>query len=114
MRGFATRTALLATVLLTFVLVLNVGPALANHVSCGDTITQDTTLDADLTNCYEGIVIGADNITLDLAGHSIASTQFGVNNRTGHDDVTVKRGKIENGGYGISLANADRNVIEDL
>jgi hypothetical protein len=41
------------------------------HVGCGDTITTDTTLESDLVNCpNNGIVIGADNITLDLNGHT--------------------------------------------
>ena len=53
-------------------LVLSSGRAWANHVSCGETITTDTTLDSDLVNCpNNGIVIGADGITLDLAGHRI-------------------------------------------
>ena len=48
------------------------GPALANHVSCGATIVADTTLDSDLVNCpNNGIVIGAEDITLDLNGHRI-------------------------------------------
>ena len=46
--------------------------AIATHVSCGDVITQDTTLDSDLVNCPgDGVVIGASGITLDLAGHTI-------------------------------------------
>ena len=45
-------------------------------VSCGATITRDTTLKADLTNCPgDGLVIGADNITLDLNGHTIDGGQ---------------------------------------
>ena len=72
MHGFATRMVLLATALVTFVLVLNAGQALATHVGCGDIITQNTTLDSDLIDCpRHGIVIGADNITLDLNGHTI-------------------------------------------
>ena len=40
--------------------------------SCGDVITQDTTLDSDLIDCPgDGVVIGASGITLDLAGHTI-------------------------------------------
>jgi large repetitive protein len=46
--------------------------AKAVHVSCGEIITTDTKLANDLTNCpRHGIVIGADNITLDLNGHTI-------------------------------------------
>ena len=42
------------------------------RVKCGDTITTDTTLHKDLVNCpNNGIVIGADNVTLDLNGHLI-------------------------------------------
>ena len=46
--------------------------ASATHLSCGDEITADTTLDSDLIDCpNNGIVIGADDITLDLNGHRI-------------------------------------------
>ena len=42
-------------------------------LECGDTITADTTLDRDLTGCpSNGIIIGADDITLDLNGHTIS------------------------------------------
>src|SRR6187397_2115134 len=42
-------------------------------IACGDTITADTTLDRDLTGCRSnGLVIGADDITLDLNGHTIS------------------------------------------
>ena len=41
-------------------------------MNCGDTITADTMLDGDLIDCpNHGIVIGADDITLDLNGHRI-------------------------------------------
>ena len=50
------------------------GPVTSSQVvECGDTITADTTLDSDLTGCpNNGIVIGADDITLDLNGHTIS------------------------------------------
>ena len=54
--------------------------ASAAQVKCGDTITTDTTLHADLVNCpNNGIIIGADHITLNLNGHRIDGdgTQFG-------------------------------------
>jgi large repetitive protein len=42
------------------------------QVGCGDRITVDTTLNKDLVNCpNNGIIIGADNVTLDLNGHTI-------------------------------------------
>jgi hypothetical protein len=54
------------------VLAVSGGQASASHVGCGDTITADTTLDSDLLNCpNNGILIGADGITLNLNGHVI-------------------------------------------
>src|SRR4051812_21206586 len=42
------------------------------HVGCGETVTKDTKLANDLIDCpNEGIIIGADNITLDLNGHTV-------------------------------------------
>src|SRR4051794_1470306 len=43
-----------------------------NDPVCGDTITVDTTLHADLVDCpSNGLVIGADDLTLNLNGHTI-------------------------------------------
>ena len=40
--------------------------------NCGDTITTDTTLHHNLSNCpNNGIIIGADDVTLNLNGHTI-------------------------------------------
>ncbi len=62
--------ALAAT--LAAVLAVTGGEASADHLSCGDTITADTTLDSDLVDCpNSGIVIGANGVTLDLNGHTI-------------------------------------------
>jgi hypothetical protein len=82
--------------------------AAVQQVSCGDTITTDTTLHRDLVNCpNKGIIIGADNITLDLNYHTIdgdgtpasgcdPNKQFcdiGVLNR-GHDGATIVHGSV--------------------
>jgi parallel beta-helix repeat protein len=103
---------------------LNVGQALANHVQCGDVITQDTTLDSDLIDCPRfGIVIGADNITLDLNGHTIdgsprvehlgypyLAAEGGVingvyaDNIPAHDGVVIKNGVIREFGQGVLLS----------
>ena len=56
-----------ASVALTLATLLGTSQVLAQHVKCGDTITQNTKLDSDLDNCIgNGVVIGAPNITLDL------------------------------------------------
>jgi len=106
------------------VMALNGGRALASHVSCGDTITTDTTLDSDLVNCpNNGIVIGADDVTLDLNGHVIDGdgTQFagcvngeicdtGVAN-DGHDGITVMHGRVRQFGIGVGVFGARDNRV---
>ena len=62
----------LAALIAVCAVLLFAGSAPAHHVSCGDVITQNTKLDSDLVDCPDdGIVIGADGITLDLNGHVI-------------------------------------------
>jgi parallel beta-helix repeat protein len=89
----------LAALAVVTLFVLSAAPALGNHLQCGDTITQDTRLDSDLIDCPgDGIVIGADNITLDLAGHTISGRVSGdgsaVVNRGGFSGVTIENGVI--------------------
>ncbi len=116
------RRSFLAILTLAFAggLAFGAGQASANHVSCGDEITADTTLDSDLVNCENnGIVIGADDITLDLNGHRIDGdgTDFedagcdkgpcdvGVVN-VGHDGVTVRHGSVREFEEGVGVGNA--------
>ena len=96
--------------------------ALAVHVGCGDTITTNTMLDSDLLDCpNNGIIIGADDITLDLNGHTIDGDGQLVDScpegefcdagvfADGHDGVTVKNGSVRDFGTGVAVGSA-RNV----
>jgi parallel beta-helix repeat protein len=108
------------------------GRALGNHVQCGDVITQDTTLDSDLVDCPgDGIVIGADGVTLDLNGHTVdgdvdPSDFLGcdtgiVNGRSdncagypgprGHSGVTVKNGAVRQFAFGVQAVAGDANSL---
>lgn len=51
-----------------------VGVAEAAPIACGQTITQSTTLESDVGPCSQGITIAADNVVLDLNGHSVLGT----------------------------------------
>ena len=100
---------------------------LAGPLSCGDTITADTTLDSDLLDCANnGIVIGGDDITLDLNGHTIDGDgalvdpcpenevcDVGVVN-DGHNGVRIKGGTVTEFGFGVFLFGARRNGLSDL
>jgi nitrous oxidase accessory protein NosD len=92
----------------------------AKQPKCGDTITSDVTLHHNLVNCpNNGIIIGADNVTLDLNYHAIdgngkptggcdPQTDFcdvGVVN-FGHDGVTVIHGSLRQFGGGVDFGNA--------
>jgi parallel beta-helix repeat protein len=112
---------------LTCSLAFGAGQASASHVSCGDTITADTTLDCDLVDCpSNGIVIGADHITLDLNGHTIDGDDepfepcpvdqpcdIGVLNE-GHDAVKIEGGTVRDFGPGVVVVRAKRNRLRNV
>jgi parallel beta-helix repeat protein len=104
-----------------------VGQSPPTGLECGDTITTDTTLEADLIGCpSNGIVIGADGITLDLNGHTISGDgklvrrcprrqlcDFGVAN-VGHSGVTVRNGSLSKFGTGVLVAEARDNLVAEV
>jgi hypothetical protein len=74
--------------------------AAASHVQCGDVITQDTTLDSDVIcgapenkdQPVYGLVIGADDVSLNLAGHTVLGPDSGLaDERIGITDDGVPR-----------------------
>jgi parallel beta-helix repeat protein len=107
--------------------VLGGGRALAGPVSCGETITADTVLTSDLVDCpTNGIVIGADDITLDLNGHMIdgddvlvdpcSENEFcdvGVAN-DGHNGVRITNGTVRGFAFGVFLFGARTNGLSHL
>jgi parallel beta-helix repeat protein len=96
-------------------------------IACGDTITADTTLDHDLTDCpSNGILIGADGITLDLNGHTISGDgklvrrcprrqicDVGVGN-DGHSGVTVRNGSLRRFATGVIVFAVRDNHLVDI
>jgi large repetitive protein len=122
-----SKAMLLALVVAGFT-VVGSGQAMASHVSCGDTITTDTKLDSDLVNCpNNGIVIGADNITLDLNGHTVdgdntlvnvcpegETCDVGIDNSAGHSGVTVEGGSVREFALGVLVLAASDNRLGHL
>jgi nitrous oxidase accessory protein NosD len=100
------------------------GGTRAGDLSCGEVITADTTLDDDLLDCpSNGIVIGADDITLDLNGHTVSGNgkpvarcpraefcDVGLLN-DGHDGVTVRNGSVRGFGGGVFVGKARHNRV---
>ena len=92
---------------------LGVAPAGAQEPGCTLVVTQDTTLDRDLSCPDVAIEIGAPGITFDLGGHQVSSGVEGIRNQ-GFDGVTIRNGSVSADGVAVELAGAERNVIRDL
>jgi parallel beta-helix repeat protein len=104
-----------------------VGQEPPTGLECGDTITADTTLASDLTDCpSNGIVIGADGITLDLNGHTISGDgkpvrrcrreqicDVGVANDD-HAGVTIRRGSVRGFAIGVGAFRVRNNRFAGL
>ncbi|MBU1975591.1 MAG: right-handed parallel beta-helix repeat-containing protein, partial [Nanoarchaeota archaeon] len=83
-------------------------------IHCGITLAQDTVLEEDLV-CYDtGIIIGADDITLDCDGHTIEragdNMDIGIN-MDGRTSVVITDCNLLNYYEGISLQEASENEI---
>ena len=69
------------SVAMTGGLVMTTGASAAS-IGCGTLITQNTTLHADVGPCPDnGLIIVANNVTLDLGGHSVIGTFTQLFNR---------------------------------
>jgi large repetitive protein len=85
---------------------------------CGATITADTRLTSDLTNCSSvGLIIGADDVTLDLGGHTV--TGDGVSDvegirAVGHDHVVIENGSVRNFVEGVVIIRATTTRVRRL
>ena len=105
----------LAFAVIALVVLTDANAAGQQQPKCGDTITTDTTLHHNLVNCpNNGIIIGADNITLNLNGHLIdgdGTAAAGCNPQKefcdegvvnlGHDGVTVAHGSVREFAFGV-------------
>ena len=85
-------------------------------LACGQTVTQSTTLTADIGPCpNNGIIVGADGITLDLGGFRI----FGTPNTgdgagvllQGRRGVTVRNGTVTDFDGGVVILGGSANTV---
>ena len=107
MKSIAKQSLLLAGIIILGLALTRFAPvAHAANPGCGDTITSSVTLTADIGPCAgDGLVIGADNLVVDCAGHSITGTTPGTNGiyDNGYNGLTVKDCTISGFGDGIHL-----------
>jgi PKD repeat protein len=101
---------------------------------CGDTITTSVRLRTDLTCPFNssGLIVGADNIVIDLDGHTIASAGYTlVDSFNGdynfitaimdeggpdgaHRNVTIRNGTLRNFTFGVVLAHSQATNLVNL
>ena len=84
---------------------------------CGKRITQSIKLLNDLGDClWDGLVVAADGITIDLNGHRIDGTGVAAGIRNdGFDSVTVTNGTIVEFDYGVALnAGTTSNIVDSV
>jgi parallel beta-helix repeat protein len=120
--GVKVRRMLIGTAALVcalcFLMALASSRAFGEVVTCGQTLTHDTTLDNDLACPDVGLFVGADGITIDLNGHMIEGNSsypdVGVEDRAGYDNITVENGTIRNFTSGVLLGGSDHSTVRDL
>jgi parallel beta-helix repeat protein len=88
------------------------------NVDCGETITADLRLSGDLgcraVSGEDGLIVGADGIDINLAGHGVEGVNFAIRNDGGFDDVTVRNGSLYAIAVALRLDGASRNRIRDV
>jgi parallel beta-helix repeat protein len=94
--------------------------AAAPAIGCGSVITKSTTITADIGPCPgTGLIIAADNITVDLNGHRVTGNpgargsgpdQAGVVLRQVHG-VTLENGTVRGFDAGVLIAGGGRNTV---
>jgi len=96
------------------------GAVLAAQPACGDTLTANTTLTADLDcSAYAGtaLTLGKNSIKLNLGGHTLtgyAGDDSYVAVYTTHKYTTITNGTITDAGYGIETDGAVGTTISSL
>ncbi|MEU0882237.1 right-handed parallel beta-helix repeat-containing protein [Lentzea sp. NPDC005914] len=97
---------------------LATGPVTATPappVLCGDTVTSDITLSADLHCPGPGLIVKAGNVVLNLNGHSITGSGTGSGiSVTGQSGVRIQNGKISKFDYGVFFAESADSELADL
>jgi len=108
---------LAAAVVATVPLVGTAGAQVS--VGCGQTITVDTTLTGNVGPCANnGIIIGANRITLDLGGFRIFGTPNSGDGAgvllQGRQSVTVRNGTVTEFDAGVVILGGARNTVRAI
>jgi parallel beta-helix repeat protein len=109
-----------AAAILAGALALATPAAARPALQCGNTLTRSVTLTSDLTDCPDdGLVIGADGITVDLNGHTIDGDAVSGGDDAGvrvegRHGVVIHHGTVQEFDHAVHLTAAGHNAILDL
>ena len=119
MNNLSNRTMPIAAIV-AFSLSLLTAPDVteAAHLSCGQMITSNTELDADLdceSSVTHGLIIAANNVTIDLNSFTITGgvSFFGVQS-VSFDNVKIENGTIKGFNFGVFVDIAENVKLENL
>src|SRR4051794_9534004 len=92
-------------------MVVGIGVALAgapdagaSEPQCGDVVTEDVVLHADLLECPgDGLVIDGDDVTVDLNYHRVDGTGTGAGVRIMAREVTLRHGLVTDFDAGVQV-----------
>jgi nitrous oxidase accessory protein NosD len=111
----SSRMLVCAIVGSTLAVSLLAAPAGAAQIACGELITQNTTLTADLSCPGDALAVGADGVTLDLGGHVLKGSHSGRGISVHHHrGVTIKNGTVDDFEIGIELDEVTDTVLRGL
>jgi hypothetical protein len=93
----------------------------AAQPACGDTLTSNTTLTANL-DCsgYSGdaLTMGANRVVLNLNGHTITGNtgddSYDGVETNGYNKTVIKNGTIANFGYGVDIEESNQTLVKNL
>lgn len=90
----------------------------ATVCACGDTVTASTTLTGNLTCAGHGLVVGANNITIDGGNYTITGDgglyDNGIDSNNGYDNITVKNISVTNFNYGVYFNSSSSSTIQNV
>ena len=85
---------------------------------CGTTVTTNVKLTQDLSCAGNGLVVGANGVTIDLNGHTIAGSGpfrpfIGIA-VSGWSNVTIRDGTVTMFRTGVTIVNSNHVKVKDL
>src|SRR5690349_11521968 len=86
----------------------NLGTA-APNLQCGSSVSASTVLTHDIVNCPgDGLIIEADGVVLNLAGHRLSGTGNGIGifSPDFRGNITIKNGSVSGFLHGVTILGA--------